>query len=185
MRAEEFHRRHRRRAEPLQDPEFAVAHDDVTDTEQRSPHDVHRDHARNDPVDVPYLGALDGVATRRLARTGIGRDQQFLDDIPVRRAAVDPIVTRSRLEQQVDLVALDLDAAGLDIVEIDKMNETRGVELRRRAFARNRSHQSDLEFFRVVFVKGVGEDENNRDRQQQVPGQRRTIAEKFQVTGDE
>ena len=58
MRAQEFHRRHRGRAEAFEHPVVTVTHDDIADAEQRTPHNVHADDTGDNPVDVAHLVTL-------------------------------------------------------------------------------------------------------------------------------
>ena len=83
---------------------------------------------------------------------GVGRDQQFFDDVAVRRGRIDPVAARAGFEQQVDLVALDLDP-GFDVVEIDEVDETRGAELGRGALERQPPTMPTLNFSGLSSVK--------------------------------
>jgi hypothetical protein len=95
---------------------------------------------------------------------GVGRYQQFLDDVTVRRSLVDPVTMASRIEQQIDLVSFYFLQTGLNILELDKLDVSGISECKRCTLGQAARYQANLELFRIILGKSKGENEDDQDR---------------------
>src|SRR3984885_11495735 len=179
LRAQELEGGERRRIEPFQEAALAISQHDVADAKETTEHHVHAEHAGKEPVDVADRGSRDGLALR----TRIGREQQLLRDVALRRVGIHPIViAAARIQEQVKLMSAHL-ADGIrsiiDGYEVDIAFVQEGVALG----GELRGQYADFEERSLRAAKHDAHSDYERDRHDQREDQCAAVAHKFEVAG--
>jgi len=183
LRGDELQARHRRDLEALEHPVLTVAHNDITDPEQGSEHDIHPEDSGYHPVHVADPSAADGAPLHGPASV---RQQQLLGGPALDRKIIDPVDARlTAIQQQIELV-IPHPIEGLSAIWIlDALDPGRSEILRRLAQVAGRIDDAGPEDPLFIAGKCEADGGDDADREDERPDQGAPIPVELLAAGHE